>query len=208
MIREERGFGAKASTFTEAAGAGVQAEIRHQSVRHGLIAMLPRLKRFADVLVGAKAEGRALLRRALLHMLAEQHRYERDTPLDRWAFAEIYRLWLSEPRDGTEPPGQAKAGRRSFEHLFGAERETDRLTASFLEHLPPQQRSTLLLVYGEGFSHDDAGHVLDANSDTIATRLILTSASFADRLGAAARIPPAASMDASYPQSDGYDRAQ
>ena len=60
------------------------------------------------------------------------------------------------------PPPQAKSARRSFERLFGEEGEADRLAATFLEHLPPQQRSTLLLVYGEGFSHDDAGFVLDA----------------------------------------------
>ena len=51
--------------------------------------MLPRLKRFADVLVGEKREGKALLRRALQLMLTEHHRYQRGTPLDRFAFTEI-----------------------------------------------------------------------------------------------------------------------
>lgn len=156
--------------------------------------MLPRLKRFADVLTGAKPDGRALLRRALLAMLANQHRYEQDTELDRWAFSEIYRQWLHEPREAAAQPGP----KHRFERLMGEEGEADRVTASFLEHLPPQQRSTLLLVYGEGFSHDDAGQVLDVSSDTIATRLVMTSVSFADRLGAASRIASPASIDASY----------
>jgi hypothetical protein len=67
----------------------VWSNIHDESVRYELIAMLPRLKRFADVLVGEKKEGRAQLRRALLRMLNDQHRYQRGTLFDRWAFAEI-----------------------------------------------------------------------------------------------------------------------
>jgi RNA polymerase sigma-70 factor (ECF subfamily) len=163
----------------------VQASIHRESVRHDLIAMLPRLKRFADVLVGEKKEGKALLRRALQRMLDEHHRYQRGTSLDRWAFAEIYALWLSELRDHAEPLRQAKASEENFELLFhkDGEEKFDALTANFLGQLPPQQRSTLLLVYGEGFDYEDAGRVLDSNAGTIEARLIRASASLADRLG-------------------------
>ena len=47
----------------------MQADELHDSVRHGLITMLPRLKRFTDVLVGERREGSALLARALQRML-------------------------------------------------------------------------------------------------------------------------------------------
>jgi DNA-directed RNA polymerase specialized sigma24 family protein len=153
-------------------------------VRHELIAMLPRLKRFADVLVGEKKEGRALLRRALLRMLNDRHRYQRGAPFDRWAFAEIYQLWLGELSHHADPLRQAKASETDFERLFPQEQgiEFDALTANFLGHLPPQQRSTLLLAYGEGFNYEDAGRVLDSNPDTIRSRLIRASASLADRL--------------------------
>ena len=190
----------------------MQAVIHKQSVRHDLIAMLPRLKRFADVLVGEKKEGKALLRRALVRMLAEQHRYQRGTPLDRWAFAEIYQLWLHELRDHADPLGQAKTSEAGFDRLFPKDRkvEHDALTASFLGHLPPQQRSTLLLVYGEGFDHEAAGHVLDSSPDTIAARLIRASASLADRLGSAAQTPASATIETLYPKrpQDDHDRAQ
>lgn len=190
----------------------MQAEIHQQSVRHGLIAMLPRLKRFADVLVGEKKAGKALLRRALLRMLAEQHRYQRGTPLDRWAFAEIYQLWLHELRNHADPLGQAKASEAGFDRLFPKDRkaEHDAHTASFLGHLPPQQRSTLLLVYGEGFDHEAAGRVLDSSPDTIAARLIRASASLADRLGSATQTPASATIETFYPKKpqDDHDRAQ
>ena len=189
----------------------MQAKWSHDSIRHGLITMLSRLKRFADVLVGETRDGTALLGRALRRMLAEQHRYQRGTPLDRWAFSEIYRLWLHELREQPDPMRQVKADDKSFERLFGAEGEAvDVLTAGFLGNLPPQQRCTLLLVYGEGFDHEDAGRVLDSPPDTVAARLIRASAILADRLGASAQVPLSATIEMLYPkgQQDHHDRTQ
>ena len=82
-----------------------------------------------------------------------------------------------------------RRARRHFELLFhkGGEEKFDALTANFLWQLPPQQRSTLLLVYGEGFDYEDAARVLDSNAGTIEARLIRASASLADRLGTGSR---------------------
>jgi RNA polymerase sigma-70 factor (ECF subfamily) len=160
----------------------VQAEEFHDSIRPGLIAMLPRLKRFADLLVGERSEATALLRRALQLMLAEQHRYQRGQALDSWAFAEIYQQWLFELGDYADPLTETKIDDASFAELFGD--ESDALTTDFLASLPVQQRLTLLLVYGERFDYAETGHVLDVSAGTIAHRLIRVSASFADRLSA------------------------
>lgn len=180
----------------------MQAEEFHDSIRPGLIAMLPRLKRFADLLVGARKEGTALLRRALNLMLAEEHRYQRGTALDRWAFAEIYRLWLNELRGHADPMRQAKADDASFAQLFHNEnaKPLDNFTTSFLRSLPPQQRLTLLLVYGERFDHIDAGRVLDVPSETIGTRLVRISASLADRLSAREGGTASATVETLYPE--------
>jgi RNA polymerase sigma-70 factor, ECF subfamily len=162
------------------AGSQVQAEEFHDSIRPGLIAMLPRLKRFADLLVGERSEATALLCRALQLMLAEQHRYQMGRALDSWAFAEIYRQWLAELGDYDDPVGRAKIDEASFAELFGD--ESDALTTGFLASLPVQQRLTLLLVYGERLDYAEAGHVLDVSADVVAARLIRISATFADRL--------------------------
>ena len=191
----------------------MQAGLRQDSIRHGLIAMLPRLKRFADLLVGDKEEGRALLRRALIRMLSERHRYRREIPLDHWAFAEIYRRWLNEHRDQTDALVKVKPMRANFERLFHEREGTgfDRLTADFLWQLPPQQRSALLLVYGEGFDHEAAGSVLDTTADTIAARLILASAGLADRLRASMSARVSSGDTETLPrvlQGNDHDRAQ
>jgi RNA polymerase sigma-70 factor (ECF subfamily) len=161
----------------------VQAEEFHHSIRPGLVIMLPRLMRFADLLVGEREKGTALLRRALQRMLAEEHRYQRGVALDVWAFGEIYRHWFDELREHVNPMSQAKIEDQCFVCLFGEEDEKiDTLTASFIGNLPPQQRLTLLLVYGERLDHADAGRVLDVPPDTIAVRLVRITAAFADHL--------------------------
>lgn len=155
-------------------------------MRQGLIAMLPRLKRFADTLAGDKDEGRALLRRALIRMLSERRRYQKDVPLDRFAFSEIYRRFRNEHRDDKHAPARAKPTHASFERLFHRHGEDgfDAFTANFLWQLPPQARCALLLVYGEGFGHGEAASVLETTGDAIAARLVRGAASFADRLRA------------------------
>jgi len=183
----------------------VQAEEFHDSIRPGLTAMLPRLKRFTDLLIGERKEGTALLGRALNRMLVEQHRYQRGTALDRWAFAEIYRLWLSELRGHADPVGQAKTDDASFALLFVNKqgKAFDAFTAGFLRNLPPQQRLTLLLVYGERFDYIDAGRVLDVPSETIGARLVRISATLADRLSADEQAPASATVATLYPGGPG-----
>jgi RNA polymerase sigma-70 factor (ECF subfamily) len=79
----------------------------------------------------------------------------------------------------------------------------DAFTASFLRSLAPQQRLTLLLVYGERFDTIDAGRVLDVPSETIGTRLVRITASLADRLSANEPAPASASVASLYPGGSG-----
>ena len=79
--------------------------------------------------------------------------------------------------------GHANIEDESFSRLFGEEgEEVDTMTASFIGNLPPQQRLTLLVVYGERLDHADAGRVLDVSPETIAVRVVRITAAFADRL--------------------------
>lgn len=191
-----------AGTHPSGGERNVQAEDFHDSVRPGLIAMLPRLKRFADVLVGARDEGKGLLGRALQVMLAEQHRYQRGTSLDVWAFGEIYRYWLHELTLQAEPVAQARIDDARFGELFYPESDSyfDAPVVAFLSCLPAPQRLTVLLVYGEGFEYEDAASILDVPLETIAARLIRISTSLADRLSARPPAQAAAIVETLYPE--------
>ena len=164
--------------------------------------MLPRLKRFADVLAGGRAEGRGLLQRSLRYMLAEQHLYQRGTALDVWAFGEVCRQWRHELSGDDDPMARAKIDDVAFRALFDLEAEDfrDEPVIAFLIGLPPQQRLTLLLVYGEGFEHEDAGRILDVSPEMIAARLIRMSTSLADRLSDRPPAQAAAIVETLYPE--------
>lgn len=164
--------------------------------------MLPRLKRFADMVAGARDEGRDLLRRALRVMLAEQHRYQRGTALDVWAFGEIYREWLNELRGRADPVAQAKIDDARFSALFDPEGAAyvDAPVIGFLGALPAQQRLTLLLVYGEGLEYEDAARILDVSPETVAARLVRISAALADRLSGRRPVLSAAMVQTLYPE--------
>lgn len=174
----------------------------YDSVRPGLVAMLPRLQRFADVLAGGRDPGRGLLRRSLHYMLSEQHLYQRGTSLDVWAFGQVYRQWRHELSGEADPMTLARIDDVAFGALFEVEepRFRDAPLIDFLIGLPPQQRLTLLLVYGEGFEHEDAGRILDVSSEMIAARLIRMSTSLADRLSDRQPARAAAIVETLYPE--------
>ncbi|HML92589.1 sigma factor-like helix-turn-helix DNA-binding protein [Methyloceanibacter sp.] len=180
----------------------VQAKDFHDSVRPGLVAMLPRLKRFADVLAGGREEGRGLLSRALQYMMAEQHLYQRGTALDVWAYAEVYRQWRHELSGHADPMAQAKVDGAHFAELFLLEDDgyRDDPVIAFLVGLPPQQRLTLLLVYGDGFEHEDAARILDVPLETIAARLVRMSAALTDRLSERPAAQAASIVETLYPE--------
>ena len=97
---------------------------------------------------------------------------------------------------------QAKIDDEQFGALFDLEEAgfRDGPVIDFLVGLPPQQRLTLLLVYGEGFEHEDAGRILDVSSEMIAARLIRMSTSLADRLSDRPPAQAAAIVETLYPE--------
>ena len=180
----------------------MQTEDFYDSIKLGLVAMVPRLQRFADVLAGGRDAGHGLLRRSLHHMLAQQHRYQRGTSLDVWAFGEIYHQWRQELSGESDPMSLAKIDDVAFGALFD-DAETgyrDEPIVNFLVALPPQQRLTQLLVYGEGLEHEDAGRILDVSPEMIAARLIRMSTSLADRLSDRPPAQAAAIVETLYPE--------
>lgn len=163
----------------------VQARINEDSIRSRLISLLPRLRRFASVLAGDRSGGDALLRASCTKMLDEAHRYQRGTPFSRWAFGEIHAVWLEGLRAHRQPIAETRADELLFRARAdedGGGEEAARI-AAFLANLPPQQRSAVLLVYGEGFSYEDAARVLDAPTETIAARVGRALAALIDSVG-------------------------
>jgi len=159
----------------------VPANPNGASIRSKLILLLPRLRRFAAVLAGEEAKRDALLRAGCKAMLERHYQYQPGTPFDRWAFSQIYAAWLKRLREQAEPLAESQADEGLFlPQTPGLQRDPD--FASFFAGLPPQQRSVMLLVYGERFSYGDAAKVVDAPAETIARRAGRSLANYAEHL--------------------------
>lgn len=153
----------------------VQKENTNDSIRFRLISLLPRLRRFGAVLAGDRTGRDILLRTACRMMLGSGNQYQQGMPFDRWAFTQLYGTWLESLRDHDTPITQGKGDEELFRAAFsGAEASELEVTetAETLARLPPQQRCAVLLIYGEGFSYEEAAEILDAPSNTIIERVV------------------------------------
>lgn len=160
-------------------------EITHRT-RLKLISLLPRLRRFAAVLAGDREGGDALLRAASRRMLHADAVQRGSAPFDIWAYSELYGLWLEKLRDHTDPMTQGRGDGELFREVFaGGDLDEDEaaLTAEILSGLPPQQRSAVLLVYGDGFSYEDAAIILDAARHRVVERVTRALTTIIDRTG-------------------------
>lgn len=163
----------------------VQRENSTESTRLKLISLLPRLRRFAAVLAGDRAGCDALLRAACERMISDKSG-QPGTPFDRWAFEQLHALWLEGLRQHTEPMARVRGDEDLFQAAFaGADAGAAEIaeTAAALTRLPPQQRSAALLIYGEGFSYEEAASILDVPSHTVIERTARALAALIDASG-------------------------
>lgn len=161
----------------------VQRENGTESTRLKLISLLPRLRRFAAVLAGDRAGCDALLRAACERMVSDQRNHQPGTPFDRWAFAQLHALWLAGLREQTDPMTRARGDEDLFQAAFaGADAGAAEIaeTAAALTRLPPQQRSAALLIYGEGFSYEEAATILDVPPHMVVERTARALAALID----------------------------
>ncbi len=152
------------------------------SARTKLILLLPRLRRFAAILAGNTESADALLRLACKNMLDGGRAFQQGTAFDLWAFGELHGEWLAGLRSHNNPISQGQGDPSAFLPADGPG-ETGKLQdiPEILAKLPPQQRSAVLLIYGDGFSYDEAAQILDAPSQTIVARVSRALGSFIER---------------------------
>ena len=147
------------------------------SVRFGdqLIAVLPRLRRFARGLSGSVADADDLVQAACERALARQHQFQEGTRFDSWMFRIVQTIWIDQvrSRDVRKEDGDIA------EERLGSDEPVRRVEARLalgevrraLDRLPPDQRTTLLLVTVDGLSYREAAEVVQVPVGTIMSRL-------------------------------------
>ena len=140
-----------------------------------LIAVLPRLRRFAAGLTRSASEADDLVQAACERALAREHQFQEGTRFDSWMFRIVQTIWIDQVRahnirkeDGDiaeERLGSDEPVRRVEARLALAE------VRRAVSLLPPDQRSTLMLVTVEGLSYKQAAEVAGVPIGTIMSRL-------------------------------------
>jgi RNA polymerase sigma-70 factor, ECF subfamily len=145
------------------------------SVTDQLIAVLPRLRRFARGLTGSAADADDLVQAACERALSRAHQFQEGTRFDSWMFRIVQTIWIDQLR--------ARGIRREEAEEQGAHVGTDeparRIEARLalaevrvaLKSLPPEQRAALLLVTVDGLSYKEAAQLAAVPVGTIMSRL-------------------------------------
>lgn len=169
-----------------------------QSFSHQLVALLPRLRRFARGLTGSRDEGDDVVQAACERALSRHEQFEPGSRLDSWMYRIMQTIWIDrlrrrrqgeiaiDPADLAEYPGGDSAS-ESDDRLYLAE------VRHAIARLPEDHRAVLMLVSVEGLAYRDAAAVLDLPIGTVMSRLSRARLALGRELEQAGRRP--ASME-------------
>ena len=140
-----------------------------------LVAVLPRLRRFARGLTRSSVEADDLVQAACERALARRHQFQEGTRFDSWMFRIVQTIWIDQIRSREVRKSDGDIG----EDRLGSDEPVRRVEARLtlgevrraVDRLPPDQRAALLLVTVEGLSYKEAAEVVEVPVGTIMSRL-------------------------------------
>lgn len=152
-----------------------------------LIALLPRLRRFARGMTGSAAAADDLVQAACERALSRSHQFQEGTRFDSWLFRIMQTIWIDqiraqnvrkeEPEDAAEQIGSDSAVRQIEARLRLGE------VRAALNTIPAEQRAALLLVTVEGLSYKEAAQIAQVPVGTIMSRLARARVALEAKLG-------------------------
>ena len=136
-----------------------------------LVALIPRLRRYARALVGDRAGADDLVQDTLERAWAKLHLFRQGTDLRAWLFTVMHnvhvnRIRAARPTEALDDD-MPELAQRAAQGDALLVRDLDRAIAA----LPPAQREVLLLVALEDLSYEEAAQVLGIPIGTVMSRL-------------------------------------
>ncbi|HJU15454.1 MAG TPA: RNA polymerase sigma factor [Stellaceae bacterium] len=140
-----------------------------------LVAVLPRLRRFARGLTGSVVDADDLVQAACERALLRQHQFEEGTRFDSWMFRIVQTIWIDQIRAREV----RKEGEEIAEERLGSDAPVRRIEARLgldevrraVGRLSPDQRTVLLLVTVDGLSYKEAAQAIGIPVGTVMSRL-------------------------------------
>ena len=159
------------------------------SFENELVALLPRLRRFAHGLSRSPADADDLTQATIERALRSRDQWQPGTRLDSWAYRIMRNLWIDTARarsrkDKVEAPEEE--GERVGEDptaAMDASVDLSRVMAA-MECLPDEQREVVALILIEGFGYREAAEMLDVPIGTVSSRLVRGRTALLEMVGA------------------------
>lgn len=159
-------------------------------IRADIVALLPRLRRFARALTGDTADADDVVQVAVERALMRLDQFQAGTRLDAWLFSIVRNAWIDETRSRARR-GKLFAPAELGERV-GSDGEADvyaKLEAddvwSAMRKLPDEQREAIALVCVEGLAYREAADALGVPIGTVTSRLARGREALARMLGEA-----------------------
>jgi RNA polymerase sigma-70 factor, ECF subfamily len=144
-----------------------------QNIHEQIVALLPRLRRFARNLARNPHDADDVVQIAVERALTRLDQWRSDARLDSWMFKIVRNAWIDELRSRGRRDKvflAAEAGENVGTDSMA--RETDLLAVqSAMARLPQEQREAVGLVLVEGLAYREAADVLDVPIGTLTSRL-------------------------------------
>lgn len=138
-----------------------------------IAAELPRLRRFARVLMRPAEAADDLVQETLLRAIAARRQFASGSNLRAWLFVICRNARNAELRRLRNQPTMAEEAGHLHPGVSGGQEERQRMRdlAYAFNRLPPQQREALWLVVVEGVDYGQAARVLGIPIGTVRSRL-------------------------------------
>jgi RNA polymerase sigma-70 factor (ECF subfamily) len=153
-----------------------------------VLALVPRLRRFAVGLSRSAADGDDLCQATIERALVNRGKWQEGTRLDSWMYTMMRNIWIDEARarqrrSQTFVAEEAGAGigasgaQESAVELGNVDRA--------LSRLPDEQREAVLLVMVEGYAYREAAEIVGCPVGTLNSRLVRGRDALLELLGEA-----------------------
>lgn len=183
----EHGLNAQAPSFNPPRHR--KAKTLTQGFEQGVLALLPRLRRFSAGLTRDSADADDLCQMTIERALRSRGQWQEGSRLDSWIYRIMRNIWIDEARARTRrnqtfvDPDQGLAigaggGQEENVQLSDIDRA--------LAKLPDEQREAVLLVMVEGYSYREAAEIVDCPVGTLNSRLVRGRDALLTLLGEAA----------------------
>jgi len=140
-----------------------------------VLALLPRLRRFAAGLARDPADGDDLCQATVMRALEKRELWAPGTRLDSWMYRMMRNIWIDESQ------ARARRGETFFAEdaglsVGGSGGQEEAIELSVIDRglrtLPDEQREAVLLVMVEGYSYKEAAQIVGCPVGTLNSRLV------------------------------------